>query len=358
MKCEDFRFYKSSVLAVKQPYGCHCSVPFATCPFQTCTVKHAWEDACLDPQVVKLGFRSLSHSWQELPKVAPTDASRYISMCLYWLPTPDRPTFPSMKEDLYRHLPVYATLHFEGTSLQDCQRNARSHIQEAMINDALLAKLGEAELSILTLDCGPVQKPPGPPAEEDEDKTPGSLNVVVHGEPDVVDRVKAKVAQPSFCVDVYPLGFRFGSCMPLPMMRPMQYTQPVFYLPLPTLPPVPMPAAPPMPAPFPAPMASPIAAPFPTPIAVPFPARIPGISSSPLPAPVPVPGPVPGLSPAQSPAPPPFGLTPGFGPSPAAMSSPVPSGLGPASGQSLMQAGFLSQGPAPASAALFLARHE
>ncbi|CAK9020422.1 unnamed protein product [Durusdinium trenchii] len=102
LKCKDVRVMSSESFggaglaqldAVGQLLGCHCGVWAETCPMQSCpTVSHAWEGpSCLEAGATDLGFVGLSHSRQELPKVAAPDhdfAQGSISLCMYWLPDP------------------------------------------------------------------------------------------------------------------------------------------------------------------------------------------------------------------------------------------------------------------------------
>lgn len=102
LKCKEVRVMSSESFggaglaqldAVGQLLGCHCGVWAETCPMQSCpTVSHAWEGpSCLEAGATDLGFVGLSHSRQELPKVAAPDhdfAQGSISLCMYWLPDP------------------------------------------------------------------------------------------------------------------------------------------------------------------------------------------------------------------------------------------------------------------------------
>lgn len=182
ISCQSFNYYGDGALAAP-PSGCHCSAFTHRCPFEACTVTHAWEENCLEPPAAALGFTALSKAWYEVRSIE--ESVRGVVNCMYWLPKARGQTMPPMVSK--KVLPKYANLRFEGANVLDCMKAGWDERSIAATKFALVTALGEPSITVFAIGCG-------------------SFHATVYGPADAVDRAKMKMFQPGFCFTVASLN--------------------------------------------------------------------------------------------------------------------------------------------------------
>lgn len=187
--CKEFRYYGGGIFGKSAPYGCHCAAWTVNCPFETCPVGTAFDEKCLAPSVKKMGFTALSKLSNFVNPASVPKALRkyavhpdYVSTCMYWLPKPANPSLPAVNAAAYsKFLPEFATFYFNyvGAPAQACvapklddvstmsecagQVGDESKLKTTEAN--LIAALGQAGLSVLSITCGSMSAlVTGPPA--------------------------------------------------------------------------------------------------------------------------------------------------------------------------------------------------
>lgn len=188
--CKEFTYYGSGVFGKSAPYGCHCAAWTVNCPFETCPIGTAFDEKCLAPSVKKMGFTALSKLSNFVNPASVPKALRkyavhpdYVSTCMYWLPKPANPALPAVNAAAYsQHLPDFATFYFnyvgapaqacvapkldDVSTMSECAAQVGDEAKLKTTQANLIAALGQAGLSVLSITCGSMSAlVTGPPAQ-------------------------------------------------------------------------------------------------------------------------------------------------------------------------------------------------
>mmetsp|Transcript_54945 Transcript_54945/g.96357 ORF Transcript_54945/g.96357 Transcript_54945/m.96357 type:complete len:418 (+) Transcript_54945:176-1429(+) len=213
LDCKEFRYYGGSIFAQADPYGCHCSAWSVNCPFEICKVSTAWEDQCMDKQVMDMGFTGLSKMSNYLPPTSIPKELRamgshpdYISMCMYWRKKPPNVQLPPTNAAEYASaLPSFATMRFDGIGVEGCMKFVDNEMSIGQTKTGLLAALGLSDLDVISITCG-------------NDLTNHGADVLVEGPPNSVTQAAAKQRELGFCFQA--LGIQACTYMGAPAPAP------------------------------------------------------------------------------------------------------------------------------------------
>jgi len=182
------------------------------CPFETCPIGTAFDSQCLAAPIKAMGFTALSKLSNFVsPASVPKDLRPftvhpdYVSTCMYWLPKPANAGLNAVNTEKYAsHLPDFGTIQFDfiggavrGTdvlggfvppvripdpsgSIAYCAEQVADEATLEKTKAAILAALGQKDLSIISVTCG-------------------KMNVLVTGPKAQLDAAAEKAKNPRFC---------------------------------------------------------------------------------------------------------------------------------------------------------------